>query len=199
MNVRPVAAFDVDGTLTRRDTLLPFLTRVAGRTRVAGALAVAAAGAPQRDAAKARFLRRLLRGRPHGDLEEAGYEYGTRLARVGVSEPMRARLAWHRAEGHELVIVSAALACYLEPAAAALGVDAVFATRLETDGNGRCTGRLDGGNCRGEEKARRLRAHLGTDAALVWAYGDSRGDDAMLALAAHPVRVRRGVPALTPR
>lgn len=191
---RCVAAFDVDGTLTRRDSLLPFLVGILGRRRVALALAAASVGPPRRDAAKERLLLRLLRGLPHDDLTRAGREYGTRLARSEITAPMRSRLDWHRDEGHDLVIVSASLACYLEPTAAELGIGSVLATRLGVDGSGRCTGRLDGGNCRGAEKARRLRAHLGPEPIELWAYGDSRGDDAMLDLADHPVRVRRGIP-----
>ena len=65
------------------------------------------------------------------------------------------------------------------------GFDAVIATRLETDGVGRVTGRYDGGNCYGAEKARRLRALLGEAAVELYAYGDSRGDREMLAMADH--------------
>ena len=39
---RVVAAFDFDGTLTRRDTLVPFLALVVGWPRVAMALAACA-------------------------------------------------------------------------------------------------------------------------------------------------------------
>ena len=46
-----------------------------------------------------------------------------------------------------------------------------------------------GGNCRGAEKARRLRAYLHSDDVELWAYGDSAGDTELLAMADHPVRV----------
>ncbi|MFM8238244.1 MAG: HAD-IB family hydrolase [Actinomycetota bacterium] len=199
MTARIVAAFDVDGTLTRRDSLLPFLTGLVGRRRVATALARAAFGPPGRDAAKERLLVGLLRDRPFTEVATAGREYGNRLAATGITEPMRHRLAWHRTEGHEVVLVSASLACYLEPAAEALGIATVLSTRLAVDAAGQCTGRLEGGNCRGPEKAHRLRTHLGSGPVELWAYGDSRGDDAMLALADHAVRVRRGVPSVKPR
>ncbi len=39
---RGVAAFDVDGTLTHHDTLVPFLNRVCGRGHVATALTATA-------------------------------------------------------------------------------------------------------------------------------------------------------------
>jgi phosphatidylglycerophosphatase C len=67
------------------------------------------------------------------------------------------------------------------------------------DGDGRCTGRLAGENCRGPEKARRLTELLAGRGALTWAYGDSSGDREMLAMARHPVRVRNAtIPAVPP-
>ena len=68
----------------------------------------------------------------------------------------------------------------------------VLCTRLELDGDGTYSGRMQGGNCRGTAKATRLRDYLGDVPAEVWAYGNSSGDDAMFAMADHVVRVRRG-------
>ena len=69
---RTVAAFDFDGTLTRHDSLLPFLARIAGWPRVALAfarvaprLARASTNSRDRDAAKERLLVRLLAGRQY--------------------------------------------------------------------------------------------------------------------------------------
>jgi len=109
-----------------------------------------------------------------------------------ISPELRERLAWHRSRAHEIVIVSASLEVYLLEVARVLPIDCVLSTRLEVDEQGRCTGRMLGANCRGPEKAARLTAHLGDGGRLLWAYGNSRGDDEMLALARHPVRVRRG-------
>ena len=69
-----------------------------------------------------------------------------------------------------------------------------MATELEVDADGRCTGALVGGNCRGPEKVRRLHAwldahHGGRDAVELWAYGDSPGDRELLAAADRPVWV----------
>jgi phosphatidylglycerophosphatase C len=198
---RTVAAFDFDGTLTRRDTLLPFLASVVGWPALARglgseapALARMAAGRGDRDVTKERVLARALAGRLHADVAEAGVRYGEQLTANAITFEMRDRLAWHQREGHEIVIVSASLDVYLSEVARALAVEHVLCTALEQDDAGACTGRMLGGNCRGPEKAKRLRTHLGDDLDDVelWAYGNSGGDDEMLALAQHPVRVRRG-------
>ena len=194
---RRVAAFDFDGTLTHRDTLLPFLARVAGWPRtiaaaasVAPELAAVAFGRGNRDAAKERLLTRLLAGRPRADLAGAGVEYGRVLVERRLRPDMRDRVAWHQSHGHETVIVSASLDVYLLPVQRAVGIGGVVCTELEVDDHGICTGRMRGGNCRGDAKARRLLAYLGDAPVELWAYGNSTGDDAMLDMADHPVRVR---------
>jgi phosphatidylglycerophosphatase C len=198
---RTFAAFDFDGTITRRDTLVPFLVTVAGRAAVLGALgresvplALAAAGRGDRDLAKERVLTRVLAGRPHADVEAAGRTFATELTRSAITTEARARITSHQRDGHEVVIVSASLDVYLGEVARTLGIQHVLCTSLETDARGYCTGRLLGANCRGPEKASRLRALFGTDEVELWAYGNSHGDDEMLALAQHPVRFRRGQP-----
>jgi phosphatidylglycerophosphatase C len=189
---RTVAAFDFDGTLTRRDTMLPFLAGLAGAARLARALASTVPLVTDRDAAKARVVERLIAGRDHAAVLDAGNSYGERVATRSVTDAMRERLTWHQDAGHEIVIVSASLDVYVGAAARSLDIDHVLCTTLAVGDDGRCTGALQGGNCRGVEKAARLRAHLGPDDVELWAYGNSGGDREMLALAQHPVWVRRG-------
>jgi phosphatidylglycerophosphatase C len=194
---RTIAAFDVDGTLTKRDTLVPFLASIVGwpalaraAARSTPALVPIALGRGDRDAAKERMLVRLLGGRRYDDIARAGVSYGREVVPGLVRPEMRDRLQWHRDQGHEVVLVSAGLDVYLRHTAEVLGANGLLCTRLEVDGDGRCTGRMVGGNCRGPAKAQRLLAHLGRDDATIWAYGDSTGDDEMLDLAEHAVRVR---------
>jgi phosphatidylglycerophosphatase C len=197
---RPLAAFDLDGTLTRHDTLMPFLTRALGAGPAYGAVlasslplarAAALRGA-HRDIAKAVFLRRVLAGVPLAGLAEAAESYADHVVAHGLRPHVRARVDWHRAEGHELVLVSASPELYVAPIGRRLGFDEVLATRLEVDPAGLLTGRLLGVNCRGPEKVARLRAWRGDALVLAYAYGDSAGDRELLALAATAVKIGRG-------
>ncbi len=86
----------------------------------------------------------------------------------------------HQEAGETVLLVSASYELYLRPLAGLLGADDVLAVRLEVD-DGQLTGRLDGPNCRGPEKVRRLHEWLdlhagGRRAVHVTAYGDSAGD-----------------------
>src|SRR4029078_9645871 len=91
----------------------------------------------------------------------------------------------------EIAIVSASLDLYLERTAATLGIGTLLCSRMEVDADGRVTGRLIGGNCRGPAKLRRIREHFGEGGYELWAYGDSAGDAEMLSAADHPVRIHR--------
>jgi phosphatidylglycerophosphatase C len=196
---RPVAAFDLDGTLTRRDTLMPFLLQAIGRNRtyrtlLAASLPLARAaalGGPHRDRAKVAVLERVFGGIPLATLAEAAESFADHVVAKSVRPEMRARIDWHANQGHELVLVSASPELYVTPIGKRLGFDAVLATRLEVDAEGRLTGRLSGANCRGPEKVARLREWRGESITVAYAYGDSAGDRELLAIAATPMRVSR--------
>lgn len=194
-----VAAFDFDGTLVPGDSLLPFVWRAAGRRRFLNAVArhgprvalATVAKVGNRDAAKAAFVSTALRGLPVSDLVASGVEFSHRLE-SRLHPAALERIAWHRTQGHELVMISASLLLYLEPLANRLGFAAVLATALEVDSTGHLTGALDGLNVRGPEKVARLQRYLDGRRPQLWAYGDSAGDRELLAAADHGRRIRRG-------
>jgi HAD superfamily hydrolase (TIGR01490 family) len=198
---RRIAAFDFDGTLTQRDTLVPFLVRACGAAAVARATAKVAPVAVRsrlgrledaihhRDATKVAMLRELFRGRDAAWFAEQGAAFSTTLARR-LRPVMVEQVAWHREQEHELVIVSAGLRTYLEPFAAEHGFDHLIAVELAVGPDGRLTGELSGPNVRGPEKAVRLEAWLdGHAPEMLWAYGNSSGDKELLEMADVPVWV----------
>jgi len=186
---RPLVAFDFDGTLTSRDSFTAFLAWRAGRAGyLAGLASLVLAGAAylvnrDRGRLKAAAVRRFLAGapRPQLEAEAAAFaaEHGRALLRP---DALRAWRRW-QSEGARLVIVTASPEFVVAPIARGLGADRLIATRLVFDADDKVTGDLDGLNCRGPEKARRLREAYGADVALEAAYGDTDGDAEMLALA----------------
>lgn len=191
-----VAAFDVDGTLTIGDCVTPFLRRAAGRrlwtTLLRHPLALVASAA-HRDRDRLKELAcSALRGIEATEIEQLGRAFAREVGEERLRDDTVARLRRHRELGHTVILASASLDPYLMPLGSSLGVDAVVCTVLEQGLDGRLTGRLVGANCRGAEKARRVQEWLrenGLADAELWAYGDSSGDDELLALADHPLRV----------
>lgn len=191
-----VAAFDVDGTLTTRDCVTPFLRRAAGwrlvSTILGHPLAVAGAAA-RRDRDRMKELAcTALRGLDATALDELGRSFAREVATSWLRDDTTARLRRHHELGHRVILASASLDAYLGPLGAMLEVDGIVCTRLERGPSGRLTGRLVGANCRGAEKARRVREWLeaaGLAGAVLWAYGDSPGDFPLLEAADHAVWV----------
>jgi phosphatidylglycerophosphatase C len=197
---RPVvAAFDVDRTLTTRDCVTPFLYRTVGLraalalvrqpVRVSRALA-----RRDRDSIKAAVCTAFASMEARA-VDARGAEFAREIERRWLRPDTFARLRHHLELGDTVVLVSASLDPYLVPFGSSIGATAALCTELERDAQGVLTGRLAVPNCRGPEKVRRLERWLaasGITDAVVWAYGDSAGDDALLARADHPVRVGRG-------
>jgi phosphatidylglycerophosphatase C len=191
-----VAAFDFDGTLVPGDSLPRYLSMLLGRERFARVMGrsmpamLSAYRSGGRDNAKAALLARAVAGVPVVHAAQVGDRFAERLA--GEIRPeMAERLAWHTREGHRTVLVSASLALYLEPFGKLAGFDDVIATKLEVGPEGLLTGKLLGENVRAAQKALLLGRLLGPEPVTVWAYGDSRGDREMLAMADHPTLLRR--------
>lgn len=196
-DTRPVvAAFDVDGTLTTRDCVKPFLRRAAGWRLVSTILGhpvavVGAAARLDRDRLK-ELACAALRGLDAAAFDELGRTFAREVATSWLRDDTTARLRRHRELGHRVILASASLDAYLDPLGDMLEVDGVVCTRLERGLNGTLTGRLVGENCRGAEKARRVGAWLeaaGLADAVLWAYGDAPGDRPLLEAADHAVWV----------
>ncbi|MGF6782150.1 HAD-IB family hydrolase [Paraburkholderia sp. GAS334] len=187
-----VAAFDFDGTITTSDSLRDFVHYTVGRGRFAVGVVRASpwlvgllAGVCDRGSAKAHFLAATLGGMTQDDLEAAAQGYAARRLPALIRSEMGMRIREHKRCGHRLVLVSASPALYLKHWAMGAGFDAVLATELEFR-DGRFSGHFASPNCWGTEKVRRLQHWFASDPPhVLYAYGDSRGDREMLALADH--------------
>ena len=183
-----VAAFDFDGTLTRRETLLPFLLHTLGAAAVARhalmlspTLAGYALHLIRNDVAKERVFIQCLAGMSMNELQQQGERFAANVLPDLLRDTAIRRLEWHKQQGHRCVVISASLELYVRPWAFKAGFDDVIATRLEMRADGSITGRLSGANCFGIEKVRRLEMLLGSrEGYILYAYGDSRGDKELL-------------------
>jgi len=192
-DARALALFDLDGTLTWRDTLSDLLVRefglgrclVAG-VRLAPALLGVLAGRVHRDTAKVAVLSHFFGGMSEPAFAAIAQHYGHQHLDKLLRRQAREQLNWHREQGHRVIIISASISDWIAPWAAAEGVE-LIATELSRQ-DGQITGELAGENCRGAEKVRRLKALLDpAEYTPIYAYGDTQGDTAMLAIADHPV------------
>ncbi|HBK46926.1 MAG TPA: HAD-IB family hydrolase [Xanthomonadaceae bacterium] len=192
-----LALFDFDHTITTCDTYAGFLRSIATPQQLARAkwnvapwLLAYRAGLVSAESIRVRVTRVGFAGRAIADIRAAGEHYARDVLPGLVRPLMRERLDWHLQRGDTVVVVSGSLDAYLQPWCDAQGLR-LICNRLE-HADGLCSGRYAGGDC-GAHKVRRIRAEY--DIASyhrIHAYGDSREDRPMLALAHE--RWYRGMP-----
>jgi HAD superfamily hydrolase (TIGR01490 family) len=189
-----IAAFDFDGTLTYRDTLIPFLLFVCGPFKLVFALILLtpmffgyALKIFNRQQVKEALLKMTIGGVSLEILKKQGQEFAEGKL-MGLLRPEgMARLQWHQNQGHRCILVSANLDVYLNPWAKITGFHDVVCSKLDVDEHKCLTGKLIGKNCRAHEKVVRLKQLLvERDLYTVYAYGDSAGDKEMLEWADFP-------------
>lgn len=104
------------------------------------------------------------------------------------------KIAWHRAQGHRVAIISASIMEMVKPVAEHLGLEGDYiCTHLATE-NGHYTGELEGPLCYGPGKvhwARQWASEQGLDfpQAISYFYTDSSSDLPLLEMVAHPIAV----------
>lgn len=204
--LRELAVFDLDGTISRRDTFMPFVFRGLARRPLRWwrpvlalpAVAAFAAGRADRGRLKGELLHVTLGGLPRRTIDQWALSYVEQVLRHGVFAMALERIAWHRAAGHYLVLMSASVDCYVPEIGRRLGFDETICSTVRWNADGTLDGRLSGPNCRGEEKRRQLeslrqRMACGDS----WAYGNSHPDLAHMRRVGHGVYVN-GSPADVP-
>lgn len=193
MSEARIAVFDLDGTVTRTDTYVDFLlfclrkkpARLICLPALTAYLLVHKAGFRSNHWLKARYLGAVAGGMPRAQLDTTCEEFVRRTMQSNVKQLALKELSRLREEGFILVLATASFGFYVHSLAEALGFDEVLCTEARFDDDDRLTGVLDGENCIGEEKARRIQNLL---ADRQWGrvdvgYSDSKVDLPMLEMA----------------
>ncbi len=185
-----VAVFDLDGTLTWRDTLVPYLAGYAVRHpmrwmqlwRIPLEILAFALGHRDRGRLKSGLIRASMGGASRPEVDAWSERFVGRLTHRGAFRPAAlATLAAHRAAGDHLVLLSASPDLYVPRIGRLLGFERTVCTELKwrkgPQGADRLDGRLRTANRRGAEKSTCL-ARLRSEYANlpVVAYGNSDSD-----------------------
>ncbi|HEY4061595.1 MAG TPA: HAD-IB family hydrolase [Puia sp.] len=189
---RVIAFFDFDGTITTKDTLLEFIKYSKGSFRFylgfglnSPWLIAWKLGIISNQKAKERILRFFFKNRALDDFQQECDRFSEEIIPGLLRPKALEEIARLQKAGAELVIVSASPGNWIRGWAGHIG-SALQATQLETrllNDQPRLTGRIDGRNCHGLEKVRRIRAAWSlSDYQHIYTYGDSSGDKPMLEL-----------------
>lgn len=194
MKEKILVAFDFDGTLTDRDILIPFLKEAFGPKKLLlsllkliPTLLLFCIGLRNRQQVKERFLSFFLKKMSPTSFNWLASQFSLFKVPQLIKPQALERLRWHQNQGHEVCIVSANLYPLINPYAKQIGVNKVISSELYINSQDKLTGELKGKNCWGEEKVKRLKEAFGNkEHYTLYAYGDSRGDKELLALAEYP-------------
>ena len=184
--MRKIVAFDFDGTLTTRDTLLAFIRYACGSRafamgflRYAPLLVLMKLGLYPNYQAKEKVFAHFFKGMTIEAFDALcqgfAQDHLHLLRSQGIKTLMQAQ-----DDGAEVVIVSASIDNWVQPFFTDV---TVLGTQIEVK-EGVLTGRFLTKNCYGQEKVNRILARFPDrqDYHLT-AYGDSRGDQELLAFA----------------
>tara|TARA_Y100001958_G_C21188553_1_gene517183 strand:- start:763 stop:1425 length:663 start_codon:yes stop_codon:yes gene_type:complete len=104
------------------------------------------------------------------------------------------KLKWHKNQGHEIVICSGGFTSYIKYYGKIIQADYVIATDLEIE-NGKLTGKIDGDDCMGIKKIKKLSNTLdinSIDLEQSFAYSDNISDIPLLSFVGNGVVVDFG-------
>lgn len=189
MASKHLVLFDFDGTLTKSDTLFAFiryyhgtLKFVLGFAVLSPVMALYLAKLIPNDKAKEIVMTYFFGKQPVSKMKAKGIAFATTVVPTLLRDHGLALLRDYKEKQYDIAVVSASPEDWVGPWCAQWQIRCL-ATRLASHNN-LITGKIEGKNCFGPEKARRIKEVYNLqDYDRVIAYGDSRGDREMLALA----------------
>jgi phosphatidylglycerophosphatase C len=195
--------FDLDGTITHHDTLLPFVlgflrrrpSRMVGMLLFVPSVVLFVCGLSDRGALKSALIRRTLGGAHRSQIDSWTAQFIERLLPRGAFAEALHAIKQHKQDGARLILLSASTDLYVPAIGQALGFDRVICTGVRWEGD-RLEGHLTTPNRRGPEKARcfqMLRQEY--PGLLSAAYGNAASDLEHLRLADRPLLVNGSIRA----
>lgn len=182
-----IAFFDFDGTITRGDSFalfLKFLLKHKFYIKILQnipTLLLYKCGLLDNNTAKQNVLQSCIKGLTLEELQCKCNAF-TDILEAYCKDSALQKMRWHKDQGHHVVLVSASFEEYLKPLCQRWGID-LLATTMEVQ-DGVMTGKFSKPNCYGVQKEIRIKeAYDITQYQSIYAYGDTRGDKEMLALA----------------
>ena len=189
--MKAIAFFDFDGTITTKDTLLEFIKFTKGTSRFLTGfllnspyLVAYKLNLIPNQTAKEKVMEYFFKGTPLAEFQKQCDAFASEIVPKLIRPKAAAELKQLQQSGVTVVIVSASFGNWIQKWTATNGLQ-LIATKPEVR-NGKLTGRIEGKNCHGNEKVRRIgEVFTLQQYDTIHAYGDTSGDKPMLALATH--------------
>ena len=190
MNMKKkIYAFDFDGTITTCDSLIAIIRYISGTRKLIlwiashfHLLLLMKMGLYSNHTLKLRLFRHIFGGMSEKQLREKAWAFAKAYSHI-IRPEAKDIIKKAQAEGHTVCIISASPSIWVRPFFADCTGIEYLCTELEIT-HGIVTGNFIGNNCYGQEKVNRLlSSHPDRVEYTLIAFGDSRGDRELLAIA----------------
>lgn len=189
---KTIAFFDFDGTITTSDTMFAFFKFSKGSLLyyiyfliLSPVFVLFKLKILKDQLAKEITLSLLYKGTPKNTLRQLGTRFCAQKVDGLIRPKAWEKIEWHRAQGHDVYIVSASAEEWLRPWTESRDLH-LICTGLLYDNQDKFTGKINGKNCNGVEKVCRIEEKINLkEYSTVYAYGDTSGDKPMLAIATY--------------
>ncbi|HAT8859178.1 TPA: HAD-IB family hydrolase [Legionella pneumophila subsp. pneumophila] len=185
-----IAVFDFDGTLTYKSTTLPFLKFVSPLRfylfflLIYPVLIAYFCKLISVDTLNYYLCWLFFKNKTVSEIQSLGKVFAQQKLSKFLRKEAIQKLRLHQNRGDKCLLATSAYAVYINHWAEIERFDGVVSTEFETNGQV-FTGKLLGKSCYGEQKIKKLAPFFSVKA-VIYAYGDSRGDRELLEYATHP-------------
>lgn len=198
MNVQKISIFDLDGTLTKKDTYLPYLMGFLIRNPKYWLRSVVLPFAVLMFYFKLRnnqwlketFLKAIFKGEHLDNVQKWNNKYLSELYRHEMNDDIVSILKEKQSEGDIVILATASLDIYIYDIAKELNISHVICT-LTKKNEGVIEGELDGKNCYGPEKLNRIQTYLKENnlSGEIYFYSDHASDYSVMEFSDFPYAV----------
>ena len=191
MMQKDLALFDFDGTITKKDSFIELIKYYKGtRSFYTGLILLSPflllykAGIIKNWRTKELVFTYFFKNEPHDIFKNRCKEFCLNVIPSLIKPSALEAIENHIKNGDRVVIISASFEDVLTNWCELMQID-LIGTRI-TVNDGLITGKIEGKNCYGDEKVKRLKEYIDIDQfSEIYAYGDSKGDLPLLKLATH--------------
>jgi phosphatidylglycerophosphatase C len=188
---RRLVLFDFDGTITSKDSFIELIKYYKGLSFFYCGIALLSpmlllfkAKLIKNWKAKEIVFRFFFRNESYNVFMTKCSKFCKDIVPILVKPSAIERINTHLKNGDKVIIISASLEVQLIGWCQSMNLE-LIGTKIETR-DGLITGKIEGKNCYGIEKVKRLKQYLDiSQYNEIYAYGDSKGDLQMLELATH--------------
>ncbi len=190
---KTIAFFDFDGTITNRDIFWDYLfyrlktgLSVLKLFKSIPVFVLYLAKIYHNEKAKQLIFSKLFAGETVAYFSNTVQKYYQNNLNLRLRKEALTKITWHKNSMHQVYIVTANFDLIVQQFAAEQGIE-YMATELDIQDK-ILSGKFKTPNCYGEEKVNRIKKTISNldSFTKIYAYGDSKGDREMLALATDP-------------